>query len=116
MKEGLLTRAIDAPTSRNRFERAGLTMDNKIRVELAKKKGMRKRGLDSPDHTDAVALTFVGRLHHNSYFAESCLVNSQRMPGRMNPATGFWYLYQLSGRRCGRRDLRRAVAAQERFA
>jgi phage terminase large subunit len=34
-------------------------MDNRVRVKLESKKDMKKRGVDSPDDADALALTFA---------------------------------------------------------
>lgn len=60
MKEWLLTGAIDAD-ARLEIDLSGpaYTLDNRIRVKLESKKDMKKRGLDSPDHADALALTFA---------------------------------------------------------
>ena len=60
MKEWLLTGGIDAdPRLEVDLSGPGYTLDNKIRVKLESKKDMKKRGLDSPDHADALALTFA---------------------------------------------------------
>ena len=60
MKEWLLTGAIDADTRlENDLMGPGYKLDNKIRVRLESKEDMKKRGLDSPDDADALALTFA---------------------------------------------------------
>lgn len=60
LKEWLLTGAIDKdPRLETDLSGPGYTLDNKIRVKLESKKDMKKRGLDSPDHGDALALTFA---------------------------------------------------------
>lgn len=60
MKEWLLTGAIDADTQLEvDLCGPGYTLDSKIRVKLEAKKDMKKRGLDSPDDADALALTFA---------------------------------------------------------
>ena len=59
-KEWLLTGAIDAdPRLECDLTGPGYVVDNKIRVRLESKEDMKKRGLDSPDHGDALALTFA---------------------------------------------------------
>jgi hypothetical protein len=60
MKEWLLTGGID-PDPRLEIDLSGpgYTLNNRIRVKLESKKDMKKRGLDSPDHGDALALTFA---------------------------------------------------------
>ncbi len=60
MKEWLLVGAIDAD-SRLEADLAGpgYFLDGKIRVRLESKDDMKKRGLDSPDDGDALALTFA---------------------------------------------------------
>ena len=37
----------------------GYTLDNHVRVKLERKVDMKKRGVDSPDDADALALTFA---------------------------------------------------------
>jgi hypothetical protein len=60
MREWLLTGGIDADARLEvDLSGPGYTLDNKIRVKLESKKDMKKRGLDSPDHADALALTFA---------------------------------------------------------
>ena len=60
MKDWLLTGAIDDdPRLETDLSAPGYTLDNRIRVKLEAKKDMKKRGLDSPDHADALALTFA---------------------------------------------------------
>jgi hypothetical protein len=60
MKEWLLTGGIDADARLEvDLSGPGYTLDNKIRVKLESKKDMKKRGLDSPDHADALGLTFA---------------------------------------------------------
>jgi hypothetical protein len=59
-KEWLLTGAIDAdPRLECDLTGPGYVVDNKIRVRLESKEDMKKRGLDSPDHGDALALSFA---------------------------------------------------------
>lgn len=60
MKEWLLAGAIDSePQLEADLSGPGYTLDNRIRVQLESKKDMKKRGLDSPDDGDALALTFA---------------------------------------------------------
>jgi hypothetical protein len=60
LKEWLLTGAIDLePRLEVDLAGPGYALDQKIRVKLEAKKDMKKRGLDSPDHADALALTFA---------------------------------------------------------
>jgi hypothetical protein len=60
MKEWLLTGAIDAePQLEMDLTGPGFLLDNRVRVQLESKKDMKKRGLDSPDDGDALALTFA---------------------------------------------------------
>jgi hypothetical protein len=59
-KEWLLTGAIDAdPRLECDLTEPGYVVDNKIRVRRESKEDMKKRGLDSLDHGDALALTFA---------------------------------------------------------
>jgi hypothetical protein len=60
MKEWLLAGSIDAdPRLECDLTGPGYVVDNRIRVRLESKEDMKKRGLDSPDHGDALALTFA---------------------------------------------------------
>lgn len=60
MKDWLLTGAIDAdPQLEVDLSGPGYTLDTRIRVKLEAKKDMKKRGVDSPDDADALALTFA---------------------------------------------------------
>ena len=60
MKEWLLAGAIDAhPGLEVDLSGPGYTLDKRIRVKLESKDDMKKRGLDSPDDADALALTFA---------------------------------------------------------
>jgi hypothetical protein len=60
MKEWLLAGAIDAhPGLEIDLAGPGYTLDKRIRVKLESKDDMKKRGLDSPDDADALALTFA---------------------------------------------------------
>ena len=60
MKEWLLTGAIDKhPELEADLTGPGLRPDNKQRVWLESKETMKKRGVDSPDDGDALALTFA---------------------------------------------------------
>jgi len=60
MKEWLLTGAIDNHTGlETDLSGPGYTLDKRVRVKLESKDDMRKRGLDSPDDADALALTFA---------------------------------------------------------
>jgi hypothetical protein len=60
MKEWLLAGAIDVdPRLESDLAGPGYKLDNKIRVRLESKEDMKKRGLDSPDDADALALTFA---------------------------------------------------------
>jgi hypothetical protein len=60
MKEWLLTGAIDAdPRLEADLAGPGYFLDGKIRVRLESKDDVKKRGLDSPDDGDALALTFA---------------------------------------------------------
>ena len=59
MKEWLLNGAIDKDTAlETDLSAPGYILDSRVRVQLEAKKDMRKRGLDSPDDADALALTF----------------------------------------------------------
>ena len=56
LKEWLITGAIDSdPRLETDLSGPGYTMDSKVRVKLESKKDMKKRGVDSPDHADALA-------------------------------------------------------------
>lgn len=60
MKEWLLTGAIDAdPQLEVDLAGPGIRPDNQQRIWLEDKEHMKKRGLDSPDDADALALTFA---------------------------------------------------------
>lgn len=60
LKEWLLVGAIDSDLQLEvDLSGPGYTLDKKIRVKLEAKKDMKKRGLDSPDDADALALTFA---------------------------------------------------------
>ena len=60
MKEWLLTGAIDAHTGLEvDLSGPGYSLDKRVRVKLESKEDMKKRGLDSPDDGDALALTFA---------------------------------------------------------
>lgn len=71
MKEWLPTGAIDAPTASATDDQAqlvtdllapGLVPDLRQRVKLESKEQMKKRGVDSPDDADALALTFAHKV------------------------------------------------------
>lgn len=63
VKDWLLTGAIDDdPRLETDLSGPGYTLDNRVRVKLEAKKDMKKRGLDSPDHADALALTFARQI------------------------------------------------------
>ena len=63
LKEWLITGAIDSdPRLEVDLSGPGYTLDNKVRVKLEAKKEMKKRGVDSPDHADALALTFAQKI------------------------------------------------------
>ena len=60
MKEWLLTGAIDEhPRLECDLTGPGYQFDSKTRIQLESKDEMKKRGLDSPDDADALALTFA---------------------------------------------------------
>jgi hypothetical protein len=60
MKQWLITGAIDRdPQLEADLTGPGLRPDNQQRVWLEAKEDMKKRGLDSPDDADALALTFA---------------------------------------------------------
>lgn len=63
MKDFLLTGAIDAnPRLECDLMGPGYELDSRVRIQLESKDEMKKRGLDSPDHADALALTFAQRV------------------------------------------------------
>ena len=65
MKEWLLSGAIDEnPRLECDLTGPGYELDNKVRVKLESKVEMKKRGLDSPDDADALALTFARPVAH----------------------------------------------------
>ena len=60
MKEWLLSGAIDKhPELEADLTGPGIRPDNRQRVWLESKETMKKRGVDSPDDGDALALTFA---------------------------------------------------------
>lgn len=60
MKDWLLTGAIDSdPRLECDLTGPGYELDNKVRIQLESKDDMKKRGVDSPDDGDALALTFA---------------------------------------------------------
>ena len=60
MKDWLLTGAIDdSPRLECDLTGPGYELDAKVRIKLEAKDEMKKRGLDSPDDADALALTFA---------------------------------------------------------
>lgn len=60
MKEFLLTGAIDEdPSLESDLTGPGYFLDKQTRLQLESKKDMKKRGVDSPDDADALALTFA---------------------------------------------------------
>jgi hypothetical protein len=60
MKDWLLVGAIDKhPELEADLTGPGLRPDNKQRIWLESKETMKKRGVDSPDDGDALALTFA---------------------------------------------------------
>ncbi|HZK80272.1 MAG TPA: hypothetical protein VFC46_04375, partial [Humisphaera sp.] len=60
MKEWLLAGAIDNhPGLEVDLSGPGYSLDKRVRVKLESKEEMKKRGLDSPDDGDALALTFA---------------------------------------------------------
>jgi hypothetical protein len=60
LKDWLLTGAIDSDAQLEvDLNGPGYMLDNRVRVQLESKKDMKKRGLDSPDSGDALALTFA---------------------------------------------------------
>jgi hypothetical protein len=60
MKDFLLTGAIDKhPRLEVDLQAPGLRPDNKQRIWLESKEDIKKRGEKSPDHADALALTFA---------------------------------------------------------
>lgn len=60
MKDFLLTGAIDDnPRLECDLSGPGYELDSKVRIKLEGKDEMKKRGLDSPDDADALALTFA---------------------------------------------------------
>lgn len=64
MKEWLLVGAIDAaPRLESDLVGPGLRPDRQQRIWLESKEDMKKRGIDSPDDGDALALTFAQPIH-----------------------------------------------------
>jgi len=60
MKDWMLTGAIDDnPRLESDLAAPGYSLDNRVRIQLEAKDEMKKRGLDSPDDADALALTFA---------------------------------------------------------
>jgi len=60
MKDWLLGGAIDDnPRLECDLAGPGYELDAKVRIQLEAKDEMKKRGLDSPDDADALALTFA---------------------------------------------------------
>jgi len=60
LKDWLLTGAIDDnPRLESDLAAPGYSLDNRVRIQLESKDEMKKRGLDSPDDADALALTFA---------------------------------------------------------
>jgi phage terminase large subunit len=60
LKDWLLTGAIDtAPRLESDLLGPGLRPDRQQRIWLESKEDMKKRGIDSPDDADALALTFA---------------------------------------------------------
>lgn len=60
MKDWLLTGAIDThPRLESDLTGPGYELDGRIRIQLESKDEMKRRGLDSPDDGDALALTFA---------------------------------------------------------
>lgn len=60
LKDFLLTGAIDShPRLESDLTGPGYELDSKVRIQLESKDEMKKRGLDSPDDADALALTFA---------------------------------------------------------
>ena len=60
LKEWLISGAIDGCSQlESDLSAPGYTLDNRVRVKLESKKDMKKRGIDSPDDADALALTFA---------------------------------------------------------
>jgi hypothetical protein len=60
LKDFLLVGAIDSdPHLEIDLSGPGYALDSRIRVKLESKKDMKKRGLDSTDDGDALALTFA---------------------------------------------------------
>lgn len=65
MKEWLLSAAIDShPELEADLTGPGIRPDNRQRVWLESKETMKKRGVDSPDDGDALALTFAAKVAH----------------------------------------------------
>ena len=59
-KDWLLTGAIDSdPRLECDLIGPGYELDSKVRIQLESKDEMKKRGVDSPDDADALALTFA---------------------------------------------------------
>ena len=60
MKDWLLMGAIDDnPRLESDLIGPGYELDSKVRIQLESKDDMKKRGVDSPDDADALALTFA---------------------------------------------------------
>jgi hypothetical protein len=60
MKDWLLTGAVDSdPRLECDLIGPGYELDSKVRIQLESKDEMKKRGVDSPDDADALALTFA---------------------------------------------------------
>jgi hypothetical protein len=81
MKDFLLTGAIDDnPRLECDLGGPGYVLDSKVRIQLEAKDEMKKRGVDSPDDADALALTFARR------------IVAQRATGRQlaPPHVGIW--------------------------
>lgn len=66
MKDWLLTGAIDAHSGlESDLTAPGMRNDNKHRIWLESKETMKRRGVDSPDDADALALTFAAPVSVN---------------------------------------------------
>jgi phage terminase large subunit len=68
MKEWLLTGEIgEDPRLECDLTGPGYLLDSKVRIQLESEDDMKKRGLDSPDDADALALTFARKVAAPTY-------------------------------------------------
>lgn len=80
LKDWLLTGAIDTdPRLESDLTGPGYELDNRIRIQLESKDEMKKRGLDSPDDADALALTFAMPVAPKETYSDR--YHFRRLPG-----------------------------------